>query len=62
MIKTNFGIAYRPCHLWKLLGRMGWSAQKPERRAREQDEAAVREWREKEWPRIKRGRAAAAVA
>jgi len=62
VIESRFGIAYHPCHVWKILGRMGWSAQKPERRAREQDEAAVREWREKEWPRIKRGRAAAAVA
>lgn len=62
VIERRFGIAYHPCHVWKILRRMRWSAQKPERRAREQDEAAVREWREKEWPRIKRGLAAEAVA
>ena len=62
VIECHFDIAYHPCHVWKVLRRMGWSAQKPERRAREQDEEAVREWREKEWPRIKRGRAAEAVA
>jgi transposase len=62
VIERRFGIAYHPCHVRKILGRMGWSAQKPERRAREQDEDAVREWRRKEWPRIKRGLAAEAVA
>lgn len=62
LIEHRFGIKYHPCHVWKVLRRMGWSAQKPERRAREQDEDAVRKWREEEWPRIKRGLGAEAVA
>jgi transposase len=62
VIDRRFGVAYHPCHVWKVLRRMGWSAQKPERRAREQDEDAVNRWREEEWPRIKRGLAAEAVA
>jgi transposase len=62
VIERRFGIKYHPCHVWKVLTRMGWSAQKPERRAREQDEEAVRKWREEEWPRIKKGLAAEAVA
>ena len=62
VIKRRFGIKYHPCHVWKVLRRMGWSAQEPERRAREQDEEAVRKWREEEWPRIKRGLAAEAAA
>jgi len=62
VIERTFDISYHPCHVWKILGRMGWSAQKPERRAREQDETAVRRWREKEWPRIKRGLDGEAVA
>ncbi len=62
VIERRFGIAYHPCHVWKVLRRMGWSAQKPERRAREQDEDAVRRWREEEWPRIKRGLDAGAAA
>ena len=41
---------------------MRWSAQKPERRAREQDEAAVRKWREEEWPGINGGLDGEAVA
>ena len=62
VIEEHFDVRYHPCHVWKVLGRMGWSAQKPERRAREQNEAEVARWREVEWPRIKRGRAAAVVA
>jgi transposase len=62
VIKRHFKIKYHPCHVWKVLGRMKWSAQKPERRAREQDEAAVRRWRRRDWPRIKKGLASGGVA
>ncbi len=55
VIERCFRVRYHPCHVWKVLRRMGWSAQKPERRAREQNEEAVRKWREEEWPRIKKG-------
>jgi len=58
VIEDRFGVSYDPSAVWRLLRRMGWSSQKPERRAREQDEEAVARWREVEWPRIKRGRAA----
>ena len=62
VIERRFGVRYNHCHVWRVLGKMGWSCQRPERPAREQDERAVREWREKAWPRIERGRAAAAAA
>lgn len=55
VIRRRFKIRYHPCHVWKVLRRMNWSAQKPERRAREQDEVAVRRWRRRDWPRIKKG-------
>jgi len=38
---------------WRLLRRMRWSAQKPERRARERDEAKITQWKEVQWPQIK---------
>jgi transposase len=60
VIEDRFGVTYHPCSVWKVLHRMGWSNQKPERRAREQDEDAVARWRAVEWPRIKKGRARAA--
>ena len=55
VIRRRFKIKYHPCHVWKVLRRMNWSSQKPERHAREQDEAAVRRWRRGDWPRIKKG-------
>lgn len=59
-IAKKFGVVYHPDHVWKILRSLGWTCQKPEQRARERDEAAIRRWREKEWPRIKRGRSAVA--
>jgi len=58
MIERRFGVRYHPDHVWRLLQSLGWSCQKPERRARERDEAAIRQWREVEWPRIKKRPAA----
>ena len=34
LIHTVFGVKYHPGHVWRVLGRMGWSCQKPARRAR----------------------------
>jgi transposase len=33
--------AVHPGHIWKILGSMNWTAQKPERQAKERDEAKV---------------------
>jgi transposase len=54
VIDRQFGIQYHPCHVWKLLTGLGWSCQKPERRALQRDEAAIEHWKRKEWPRIKK--------
>jgi len=55
VIDERFGVSYHPAHVWKLLNKLGWSCQKPERRARERNEGAIDEWRKTEWPRIKKG-------
>jgi transposase len=54
VIAVNFGVQYHPGHVWHLLRSMGWSCQKPERRARERDEEAIATWRREDWPRIKK--------
>ena len=54
LIERRFGVQYHPCHVWKLLTRLGWSCQKPERRALQRDEAAIERWKRKDWPRIKK--------
>ncbi|MFI9630354.1 winged helix-turn-helix domain-containing protein [Streptomyces sp. NPDC052042] len=43
--------------VWRLLtGRLGWSLQRPERRAVERDDSEIARWIAHEWPRIKKGR------
>ena len=54
VIERHFGVKYHPGHVWKILRAMNWSPQKPERRARERDEEAIRRWRKEDWPRIKK--------
>jgi transposase len=56
VIERCFGVTYHPGHVWKLLrDKLGWSRQRPARRAAERDEQAVARWVATEWPRIKRG-------
>ena len=57
LIDSHFGVAYEQSGVWRLLRAMGWSCQKPERRARERDDEAVVRWRAQEWPRIKKSAA-----
>jgi transposase len=54
VIERTFGVHYHEGHVWHLLRRLGWSCQKPERRARERDEDAIQRWRQEDWPRIKK--------
>ena len=54
MIEKHFGVRYHPSSVWRLLRGMGWTSQKPERRARERDEEAIARWRKEDWPRIKK--------
>jgi transposase len=54
LIHRHFGINYHIAHVWQLLRKMGWSCQKPEKRARERDEQAIAAWCKKDWPRIKK--------
>lgn len=54
LIKRQFGIEYSDVHVWRILGGMGFSSQKPERRAIERDDEAVRTWKRKTWPALKK--------
>jgi transposase len=55
LIERRFGVRYHPAHVWKLLHSLGWSARKPQRRARERDEAEIEGWHRERWPHIERG-------
>ena len=54
VIRRRFGPQYDPSGVWHVLRNMGWSCQKPERRARERDEQRIARWRKPDWPRIKK--------
>jgi len=54
VIEATTGVAYHPGHTWKLLRQMGWSRQRPARRAAERDEEAIVRWVAEDWPRIKK--------
>jgi transposase len=49
------GVEYHPGHVWRVLRAMGWSLQKPTRRALERDEEAIQTWIKETWPEVKRG-------
>ena len=57
LIDQEFGVRYHPGHVWKVLTGLGWSCQKPDRRAVERDEAAIVRWKYTAWPRLKKRRA-----
>jgi len=54
LIEQRWGVRYHHNHVGKLLHRLGWSHQKPERRALERDEAAIQTWKQTVWPRVKK--------
>jgi transposase len=55
LIERHFHISYHHDHVGRFLRkRLGWSVQKPRRRAKERDEEAILRWQAEEFPRIVR--------
>jgi len=54
LIERRLGVTYHRNHVGKLLHQLGWSHQKPERRAVERDEAAIAAWKGTVWPAVKK--------
>lgn len=54
VIQKRFGVGYHVDHIGRLLHGLGWSPQKPERRAVERNEAEIRRWAKEDWPRVKK--------
>ena len=52
--KKEFGVQYHFNHVGKILSRMGWSPQRPEKRAIERDDKRIRQWVKREIPEIKK--------
>jgi transposase len=56
VIRTEFGVSYHPAHVSRLLKALRQSLQKPQRRAKQRDEEAIDNWKDKKWPSLKKGR------
>lgn len=56
LIRKTFDIEYSPKYVPRLLRSLGWTPQKPERRAIERDEEAIASWVKVEWRKIKKKR------
>jgi transposase len=53
VIERLTGVRYHPAWVWALLRqRLGWSVQRPVRRAAERDQDAIDRWVKERWPRI----------
>jgi transposase len=54
VIEREFGVDYHCAHVSRILADLGWSCQKPERRALERNEAAIAHWKRYRWGAIKK--------
>jgi transposase len=54
IIEKHYQISYSPDHVGRILHGLGLSCQKPSKWAREHNEGQIKQWRGREWPRIKK--------
>lgn len=54
LIERQSDVRLHPGHVWRLLGQLGWSLQRPSGRAVQRDEAAVARWKKHTWPALKK--------
>jgi transposase len=54
VIRREFRVRYHRDHIGRMMRELGWSHQKPERRALERDDEAIERWKRKDWPRVKK--------
>jgi transposase len=49
-----FHVRYHPTAVWRLMQRIGWSSQKPQRQPLHREDEAIERWRRTSWYRIKK--------
>ncbi len=54
VIERMHGVRFGQTQVWRILGGLGFSSQKPEKRAIERNEDAVRSWKRSTWPALKK--------
>jgi transposase len=58
VIERLTGVKYHAGHVWRVMRAMGWTLQRPARRAKERNEEAIRRWVAERWPAVKKKPAA----
>jgi transposase len=56
LIEREFGVRYHPAHVSRILKALGWTPQKPIRRAKQRKEAEIQYWKDVRWPELKKRR------
>lgn len=55
LIARECGVRFSAGHVWRILrDELGWSPQRPTGRALERDERAIRRWKKRRWPELKK--------
>jgi len=54
LIRQKFAVTLSVPQVWRVLGQMGFSCQRPEGKARERNEQAIARWRRYRWPALKK--------
>ena len=54
LIKRLTGVQYHPGHVWRLLGTLNWTVQRPAKRAKERNEVGIRHWIRTRGPAVKK--------
>ena len=56
VIEKEWQVSYHRSHVARLLHRLGWSRQKPTRRAHQRSAEAIKEWQDERQPALKKKR------
>jgi transposase len=56
LIEQRFAVKLTEPSVWRLLQALDWSVQRPTGQARQRDEKAIRTWKARRWPELKKSR------
>jgi transposase len=56
LIADTFGVRYHRDHVSRVLRQIGWSRQRPVKRATQRNEEAITRWQEERWPALRKKR------
>jgi transposase len=54
LIEQRFSVKLTEPSVWRLLRSLGWSVQRPSGQARQRNEKAIRTWKARRWPALKK--------